>query len=82
MRAAGGGRAGRLADWSGRFEVESEAVAQDLTEHIEHTFEEGHSAISEIIEEAPDAIFRFEGVAVRHRAGAQFAFNAFSRKAV
>jgi len=41
MRAAGGGRAGRLADWSGRFDLETEALAQDLNDHLEHPLEEG-----------------------------------------
>jgi hypothetical protein len=53
MRAAGGGRAGRLADWSGRFDLAGEALAQDLNDHLEHPLEEGESAISKIIEEVP-----------------------------
>jgi hypothetical protein len=53
MRAAGGGRAGRLADWSGHFDLESEALAQDLKDHLEHPLEEGESAINEVIEEVP-----------------------------
>jgi hypothetical protein len=80
MRSAGGGRAGMLADWSGRFDVESEALGQDLTDHLEHTFEEGQSAVSEIIEEVPEGPFRFDGVALRHRGGVRFTFDAFSRK--
>jgi hypothetical protein len=80
MRLAGGGRAGRLADWSGRFDLESEALAQDLNDHLEHPWEEGESAVSEIIEEVPPAAFRFEGVAVRYRGGTRFSFDAFSRK--
>jgi len=80
MRAAGGGRAGRLADWSGRFDLESEALARDLNDHLEHPLEEGESAVSEIIEEVPPAAFRFEGVAVRYRGGTRFSFDAFSRK--
>jgi len=80
MRAAGGGRAGRLADWSGRFDLESEALAQDLNDHLEHSWEEGESAVSEIIEEVSPAAFRFEGVAVRYRGGTRFSFDAFSRK--
>jgi hypothetical protein len=80
MRAAGGGRAGRLADWSGRFDLESEALAQDLNDHLEHPLEEGESAVSEIIEEVPPAAFRFEGVAVRYRGATRFSFDAFSRK--
>jgi hypothetical protein len=82
MRTAGGGRPGRRADWSGRFDLESEALAQNLNDHLEHTFEEGQSAISEIIEDVSDAAFRFDGVAVRHRGGVRFTFDAFTRKPV
>ena len=38
MRLAGGGQAGRLADWSGRFDLESEALARALNDHFEHIF--------------------------------------------
>ncbi len=82
MRAAGGGRGGRVADWSGHLAVESPALAEELNDHIEHTFEEGHSAVSEIIEDGPDGRFRLEGVALRYRGGAKFAFDAFSRNRV
>jgi hypothetical protein len=60
--------------------LESEALAQDLNDHLEHPLEEGESAVSEIIEEVPPAAFRFEGVAVRYRGGTRFSFDAFSRK--
>jgi len=36
------------------------------------SFEEGLFAISEIIQDAPSASFRFEEVAVQHRGGARF----------
>jgi hypothetical protein len=80
MRMAGGGRTGRLADWSGRFDLESEALARDLNDHLEHSLEEGEDAISEIIQEIPPAAFRFEEVAVQHRGGTRFTFDAFSRR--
>ena len=38
MRLAGGGRAGRLADWSGRLDLESAALARALNDHFEHIF--------------------------------------------
>jgi hypothetical protein len=79
LRAAGGGRTGRLADWSGEFAVEDPELATAINDHIEHNFEEGHSAVSEIVEDGPDSQFKLEGVALRHRGGAKFGFDAFSR---
>ena len=79
FRTPGGGRTGRLADWSGRFELDDAALAKALADHLDRTFEEGHSGVAEITETGPDGIFRFEGVAVRHRGGTKFAFDAFAR---
>jgi hypothetical protein len=79
MRAAGGGRVGRLADWSGQFTLASPVLAQELDDHIAHNFEEGHSAVAEIVEDGPDGQFKLEGVAVRHRGGTKFSFDAFTR---
>jgi hypothetical protein len=73
------GRSGRLADWTGQFALPSDAMAAALNEHLDHTFEEGHSAVSEIIEAADGARFKFDGVALRHRGGARYAFTAHSR---
>ena len=55
-------------------------LARDLDDHLEHPLEEGESAVSEIIEEVVPAAFRFEGVAVQHRGGTRFSFDAFPRK--
>jgi hypothetical protein len=79
LRARAGSRAGRLADWSGRFDLEDAALAQELSDHLDRTFEEGHSGVAEIIGDDQGVAFRFEGVAVRHRGGVKFAFDAFSR---
>ena len=75
----GAGRGGRVAGWSGQFAVASPALAQELDDHLEHTFEEGQSAVSEIAEDGPDGRFRLGGVALRYRGGVRFAFDAFSR---
>ena len=75
----GAGRGGRVADWSGQFAVATPALAQELDDHLEHTFEEGQSAVSEIAEDGPDGRFRLGGVALRYRGGARFTFDAFSR---
>jgi hypothetical protein len=77
LRAPGGGRTGRLADWSGRFDLEDASLAQELADHLDRTFEEGHSGVAEISGDDPGD--RFEGVALRHRGGVKFAFDAFSR---
>jgi hypothetical protein len=79
MRRAGGGRSGRLADWSGHLSVADQALAEELNDHLEHNFEEGQSTVNEIIEDAPDGSFKLEGVALRYRGGAKFGFDAFSR---
>jgi hypothetical protein len=79
LRAPGGGRTGRLADWSGRFDLEDASLAQELSDHLDRTFEEGHSGVAEITGDEPGGAFRFAGVAVRHRGGVKFAFSAFSR---
>jgi len=78
LRLRGGGT-GRVADWSGRFDIEDPALARQLGEHLDRTFEEGHTGIAEIIDDDLDGTFRFEGVAVRHRGGVKFAFDAFLR---
>lgn len=82
MRAAGGGRAGRVADWSGNFAVDNQALAEELDNHIAHNFEEGHSAVGQIIEEGPEGPFELNGVAPRHRGGTKFGFTAFSRSRI
>lgn len=79
LRAAGGGRTGRLADWSGQFAVETPELAAAINDHIENNFEEGHSAVSEMVEDGADGQFKLEGVALRHRGGVKFGFDAFSR---
>ena len=79
LRAPGGGRTGRLADWSGRFDLEDASLAPELSDHLDRTFEEGYSGAAEITGGEPGGAFRFEGVAERHRGGVKFAFNAFSR---
>ncbi|MBV9862565.1 MAG: hypothetical protein JO267_10505 [Alphaproteobacteria bacterium] len=81
MRAIGGGRTGRLADWSGSFEVESRELAESLDDHLGHTFEEGHSAVSQITESANGSRSIYEEVALRYRGGARFTFAASSRSA-
>ncbi|MBV8889168.1 MAG: hypothetical protein JO305_05810 [Alphaproteobacteria bacterium] len=80
LRSLGGGRSGRMADWAGSFEVESPALAESLDDHLAHTFEEGHSAVSEIAEHSDEGRFHYGGVALRHRGGAKFTFDAASRE--
>ena len=77
MRLAGGGRAGRLADWSGRFDLESEALVRDLNDHLEHPLEEGESAVSEIIEEVPPPRSDLKRRRFSTEAARDFTFDAF-----
>ncbi len=77
LRLRGGG-GGRVADWAGRFDIEGPALAKELSEHLDRTFEEGHTGIAEIVGDDADGSFRLEGVAARHRGGLKFAFDAFS----
>lgn len=77
LRLRGGG-GGRVADWAGRFDIDDAVLAKDLSEHLDRTFEEGHTGIAEIIGDDADGGFRLEGVAARHRGGLKFAFDAFS----
>jgi hypothetical protein len=79
LRATGGGRTGRIAGWTGRFELVDAALAPSLADHLDRTFEEGHTGVAELVEDGPDGRFRFDGVAVRHRGGVKFAFDAFAR---
>ena len=79
LRRADGARTGMVANWAGHFDLESVSVAQELHEHLEHPFEVGQSAVSEIILNASGASFRFDGVAVSYRGGVRFTFSAFSR---
>jgi len=79
MRSIGGGRTGRLADWSGSFSLDSVSLAQSLDDHLTHTFEEGHSAVSEIVEQMDGERYTFEGVSIRYSGGTNFTFRAFAR---
>jgi hypothetical protein len=54
-------------------------LAEALADHLDRSFEEGHSGVAEIVAEGTDGASRFTGVAVRHRGGGKFAFDAFAR---